>query len=457
MSSSGTHATTISFVLSSWYVLVKQSCPYQYLEKKRALADLWVLGKAPLDYQNSNLGEAVIPLVKIPAAVDTSDDAYRGMVIFSPGGFGLSGINVTIENQDIIRPMIGANSDIVAFDPRGFGLSSPSLACGSLNPRGSKTKRSVPRLADRFAEDKLVAAMEAGENCKQMVGGPTDAGPHSSTATIARDVMRIVDAYSRTVDGKAAPDDGKLLNFLGWSFATYIGQTIASMFPDRIGGMVLDGMIDPISAQANFTSNSVNDVDGIIASFFVYCAEAGPEQCSYHTGTSPMDIWKRFAKSFVQLDTNCGDVQREDALLSLKAALIAFAYSPLALFPQMAQVLLALEEALESKALPDWTEDVKVSIDPSFLGNVSVPAMAVVCPEQGNRWYGEELQEFQPLIEETKMQSIVGELYGTSVILGCHGWSIDSSEVYEGAFGGQTLNPILFISNAYDFPCPKKK
>lgn len=421
-------------------------------------------GKAPLDYQDPDLGEAIIPLVKLPSAVNASDDAYKGMVIFSPGGFGLAAVNVTIDSRDIIRPMVGSNADIVAFDPRGFGLSEPSIDCGPYPSNESKkSSRSVPRLAKKFAEERIAAAKEAGEDCKAAVGGPTDAGPHSSTATIARDVMRIVDAYSRTADGKAAPNQGSLLNFFGWSYATYFGQTIASMFPDRIGGMVLDGMIDPISAQANFTSNNVNDLDGIVASFFVYCAEAGLGLCPYHTGAGPMDIWKRFVKSFQQLDSSAGDAdsgdaERENALYTLKLSMVIISYNPLTLFPQLAQILLALEESLVSKTLSAWTEETQLAVGASaFDGVVSIPAMAVVCPEQGNRWYGKELEAFQPLIEESKEQSIMGELYANSVILGCAGWSIDATEVYEGPFGGETRNPILFVSNTYDIPCPKAK
>lgn len=159
-----------------------------------------------------------------------------------------------------------------------------------------------------------------------------------------------------------------------------------------------------------------------------------------------------------QLESNCGNVEREDALLVLEAALFNFAYSPLTLFLQMAQVLVSLEQALESGTLTTWTEEVSAAVGASaFAGTASVSAMAVVCPEQSKRWYGKDYEAFQPLIRENKDQSIVGELFGSTVVLGCAGWSIDASEVYEGPFGGSTRKPILFVSNSYDVTCPKTK
>lgn len=146
--------------------------------------------------------------------------------------------------------MVGPNSDIVGFDPRGFGLSEPSI-CLCASPSECFQEAIGPTSYGQVRRGTYYRLKGVGEDCKVAVGGPTDAGPHTSTATIARDMMLIVDAYSQTTDGKAAPDEGKLLNFFGWSYATYFGQSIASIFPDRIGGMVLDGKLDPYSCQAN--------------------------------------------------------------------------------------------------------------------------------------------------------------------------------------------------------------
>ena len=37
----------------------------------------------------------------------------------------------------------------------------------------------------------------------------------------------------------------KRLNWLGYSYGTYLGTLYAQAFPDRVGRMVLDGALDP--------------------------------------------------------------------------------------------------------------------------------------------------------------------------------------------------------------------
>jgi pimeloyl-ACP methyl ester carboxylesterase len=55
------------------------------------------------------------------------------------------------------------------------------------------------------------------------------------TAFSARDLMQIVDAIE--------PDG--LLRYWGLSYGTVLGATVASMFPDRIDRIVLDGVTNP--------------------------------------------------------------------------------------------------------------------------------------------------------------------------------------------------------------------
>ena len=57
--------------------------------------------------------------------------------------------------------------------------------------------------------------------------------PHISTANVARDLDRI----------RAAMGEDKL-NYLGFSYGTFLGATYASLFPRNYRAMVLDGPLD---------------------------------------------------------------------------------------------------------------------------------------------------------------------------------------------------------------------
>lgn len=115
------------------------------------------------------------------------------------------------------------------------------------NPLFTFPNASDTALGKLWADGKLLAD-ECYENAK-------DSGEFVGTAFTARDVMRVVDAL----------EEGPLINFydginrafktcnsihtnkysLGMSYGTALGATIAAMFPERIGNMVLDGCLKP--------------------------------------------------------------------------------------------------------------------------------------------------------------------------------------------------------------------
>lgn len=233
------------------------------------------------------------------------------------------------------------------------------------------------------------------------------------------------------------------------------------MFPDRVGNMVLDGVVSPEGFLANYTSDSVNHLDGIIASFFIYCHEAGLSECPYDTGSTPRDIYERFNRSFAQLDpwkakaegwSNATDI--EAALLILKIGLLSVADTPLSYFSMLPEVLLDLEGAISTQNISTWVEQATTVFGTSY--DSPEWTLGVLCSDQGNRWYNKTLDDLRPQLEELETQSIVGEIWSKSM-LGCLGWPIQATEIYNGPFGGDTATPILFVSNTYDPVTPIDK
>lgn len=87
----------------------------------------------------------------------------------------------------------------------------------------------------------------------------------------------------------------KLLHYLGNSYGTALGLTYAALFPDHVGRIVLDGVLD---IDHCFSPNKrpeldIGDANLALKNFFQACHEAGSKSCSIWT-ESAEDIRKKF-------------------------------------------------------------------------------------------------------------------------------------------------------------------
>ncbi|GGJ96565.1 protease [Pilimelia anulata] len=116
--------------------------------------------------------------------------------------------------------------DIIGFDPRGTGDSTPLLGevTGTAAPFDSR-----PPDGDfaTIAED-----FRRREEGNRRAGG--DRRPHFSTRNVARDL----DVVRRALGEER-------INFLGYTYGTYLGAVYGSMFPRRLDRSVLDSCVHP--------------------------------------------------------------------------------------------------------------------------------------------------------------------------------------------------------------------
>lgn len=90
-------------------------------------------------------------------------------------------------------------------------------------------------------------AQVVGEMCADAVGGEglAGVGKHMGTAVVARDMLEITErAWKRA--GKSEEEvKQRGLRYWGFSYGSVLGSTYASMFPDRVERLVIDGMHFP--------------------------------------------------------------------------------------------------------------------------------------------------------------------------------------------------------------------
>ena len=183
---------------------------------------------APLDWENPGAGEITLSVVRHQA-----EGTAIGSLLTNPGGPGASGVDLILNSLDFA---VGAdlieNYDVIGFDPRGVG-SSTAVTCFDAAQMDDYLY-GIPSAARGTAEweaELLASHKEFADACEANSDGIL---PFITTINSARDMDLI-----RAVLGD------KQLNYLGYSYGTFLGATYAQLYPEKAGRLVLDGAIDP--------------------------------------------------------------------------------------------------------------------------------------------------------------------------------------------------------------------
>jgi pimeloyl-ACP methyl ester carboxylesterase len=211
----------------------------------------------PLSYDEPT-GEQITLAVKRLASTDAGTRV--GSLLINPGGPGSSGVELVDAASTMFSEDLLAAYDVVGFDPRGVGASTP-VDC--VSDAELDRLRSVDY--DTETEEGLDAyradAKLIGDGCARATG---ELVGHVDTRSAARD-MDIL----RAVLGE------EKLDYLGYSYGTFLGATYAELFPQNTGHLVLDGAMDPsLGAQETTLAQAVGFEEALRA--YVEDCQSGP-------------------------------------------------------------------------------------------------------------------------------------------------------------------------------------
>lgn len=213
------------------------------------------VAEAPLDWDEPSGERIELALVRHPAT-----GGKLGSLLINPGGPGGSGYDFVLDSVDYATSQrLQERYDIVGFDPRGVGRSS-AVSCYD-----------DPAYLDAFNYDivpgevgtpEWIAALSAlnadfGEQCLEHTGpllGNVD------TISAARDLDLL----------RAVLGDEKL-NFLGYSYGTYLGATYADLYPNKSGRLVLDGALDPATSDEEVTMTQAVGFENALTAYLEDC------------------------------------------------------------------------------------------------------------------------------------------------------------------------------------------
>jgi pimeloyl-ACP methyl ester carboxylesterase len=183
----------------------------------------------------------------------------------NPGGPGASGIARLDAIAAALPNEVRDRFDVVSFDPRGTGATLPIDCVDSLDPLFDASFSPT----DERQRAALVSATEAvTAACAQRNGVRL-----SQVSTL--DTARDLDAL-RAALGEAN------LNYLGFSYGTYLGAVYAALFPDRVRALVLDGAVDPTLDATQSTLLQARGFEQSLDSFLRSCAR--DPDCRFHRG-----------------------------------------------------------------------------------------------------------------------------------------------------------------------------
>lgn len=208
----------------------------------------------PLDYADPAGPQISIGFNRLAAR----DSANRiGALIFNPGGPGSSAsqlVAAAAAGLPIFPDKLRDRFDIIGMDPRGVGTSTPVQCDPAIY------NQDVSRFPTNEAEfDALVAYNTAlGESCLAMTGPLLG---HIDTVSAARDIEAV-----RIALGDAP------LNYLGLSYGTELGAQYASLYPENIRVMALDGALEHNISDFTMLSDEASAYERAFDRFIAWCA-----------------------------------------------------------------------------------------------------------------------------------------------------------------------------------------
>lgn len=406
----------------------------------------------PLDYSTPDGPKIQLALEMIPA---TDKENYHGTIILNPGGPSGAGTeHMQVYGQQVVE-MFGPTFDILSFDPRGTGATIPRADCftpENIMPwlsgevvavRDGDGSINIARARDQLRAAACVAAL--GGNGTETLDGTVEewgAGRFMDTASVATDMLTIVQKLGQ-----------EKLQYYGISYGTVLGQYFATMYPDKVGRMIIDGVVDGQKWQRGQTWDMVEDADRVMDEFFKDCSLAGKEKCPLWEDSADK-VTQRFDRIIADLRENpipVVDSPSGPVLVTADPALLGMyrtgLYFPLTGFPSIAAVAASIEAR-----------------NPGVLAPTKPPADYVGMPvwsRPTEAFPAISCSDFPPLndslVEDTEIVNNANEMsrWGgpfafTRLRITCGAWQIRAKNRLTKAIEGKLPVPALVVSNQWD-------
>lgn len=195
-----------------------------------------------------------------------------GSLLMNPGGPGGSGYDYVRDYAEyLVTPDVLDRFDLIGFDPRGVNHSSAVTCYTDPADRDEYLYGTydAPYGTQGWVDELTQREKDYAAACAENTG-PLLAHIDAGSGARDMDVIRAVLGDDR-------------INYLGYSYGTYLGTVYAELFPEKVGKMVLDGAVDPNVSDLDALATQMAGFESALRAYMDDCqAGAG---CPFSGGT----------------------------------------------------------------------------------------------------------------------------------------------------------------------------
>lgn len=386
---------------------------------------------------NSHDKTFTLPLIRLRGDADAKN------ILVNPGGPGGSGMEFIYRNGEDLGTIIGSGHHIVSFDPRGVNGSTPQADCYP----DKETRQSLSNVrASRPVEDSIEAyawSQNFVKACRDTLG---EHGKYINTPQTAADMNSILDALGQNE-----------MIFWGFSYGTVLGQTYASLFPERSHRVIIDGVVNNFLwfNKTSVQDESLIDSERVLYGFFDECVKAG-ESCPLSSfGKDAEEIQNKVIDLIGSLEENLpvyvnntrwGLLKPENVLIN---GLFLALYKP-ATWWVLADRLARLLQGNATEAYLAWGGKEPWSTLTADDSNTVVESNDGL---SGQNYWPNGREAFLNYTLPYFNSSIFASGASKGIYIKQQ-WLVEKSHAFKQQPSVETVHPILILSTTYDPVCP---
>lgn len=394
--------------------------------------------QVPMDQFNTTTtttnNSFTIPLIRMRGTNATQN------LLLNPGGPGGGGFDFIYRRGEQLKTLVGEGFHLLSFDPRGVNSSTPSASCYP----DVETRRKFSSVPFQHVVANSPEVYAWTENFVRAC--PDTMGEYSgyiNTPQTAADMNSILDAVGQ-----------KDMFYWGFSYGTLLGQTYATLFPERSKRVIIDGVVDQFEwYQGLYESESLVDTDSVLDGFFNTCIT---ENCSLSALATSKDELRDTVLAYME------KLQEQPISVYINESTYGLLHFEQVwydgVFPSMLKpsTWAVLADYLYSLIQGNATDAFLAYGGKGTGWGLANEAYEVVTLNDGltgpDHWPQDRqsiLDELLPLRNQSLFSAAHSKIYYMK-----QKWTVPKRHTYVPRRGVKTAHPLLILSTTYDSVCP---